>query len=93
VRPTCRISQHVLQQVVQLILTHPEYIAGRMDRVLLRFPNITKAILAVLRHADKHGVFEEMAEPSDGSTPARDLPVKQRFQAVTRIDGVKVSSA
>jgi hypothetical protein len=80
----------VPQQVVELILSHPDYLSGRMDRVLVRFPNITRAIVAVLRHADTHKVFSEIAEPSDGSTPVRDLPVKQRFEAVTRISGVKV---
>jgi hypothetical protein len=80
----------VPQQVVELILTHPDYLSGRMDRVLLRFPNITRAIIAVLLYADTHSVFAAMAEPSDSSTPVRDLPVKQRFEAVTRINGVKV---
>jgi hypothetical protein len=80
----------VPQQVVELILSHPDYLSRRMDRVLLRFPNITRAIVAVMRHADTHGVFAAMAEPSDGSTPVRALPVKQRFEAVTRIYGVKV---
>jgi hypothetical protein len=80
----------VPQQVVELILSHPDYLSGLMDRVLLRFPNITRAIIGVLRHADTHGVFAAMAEPSDGSTPVRDLPVQQRFEAVTRINGVKV---
>jgi hypothetical protein len=80
----------VPQQVVELILSHPDYLNGRMDRVLMRFPNITRATVAVLRHADTHKVLCEMAEPRDGSTPVRDLPVKQRFDAVTRINGVKV---
>jgi predicted metallopeptidase len=80
----------VTQQVVELILNHPDYMSGRMDRVLLRFPNITRAIIAVLRHADTHKVFSEMAEPSDGGTPVRDLPVDEKFEALSSMDGVEV---
>lgn len=71
-------------------MKHPDYLSGRMDRVLLRFPNITRAIIAVLRHADTHKVFGEMAVPSDGSTPIRDLPVDEKFKALRSMDGVEV---